>query len=255
VDSLLLDVRLRGAAGTAASVAGEHAQAYRHLRGAFDADGHPRHATVSPRLVARLAAEVTGPGERADAAVVVGQVRAAVGERPSVRMRLLLHHADALVGPDRDAEHHFRLALADPTGEDWPIERASVRLHYGGWLRRRRRAREAREMLTAALEGFEVVGAAALAERVRAELRAAGSAEHVEREPATDPLAGLTPQQREIVRLAAAGLRNREIGERLFLSPRTVGSHLHHAYPKLGITGRHQLGALLRREAIRVTDR
>ena len=51
----------------------------------------------------------------------------------------------------------------------------------------------------------------------------------------------LTPQQRQIVRLARDGLTNREIGDRLSLSPRTVGSHLYRSFPKLGITDRHQL--------------
>lgn len=53
--------------------------------------------------------------------------------------------------------------------------------------------------------------------------------------------ASLTPQQLEIAQLAAAGLTNREIGERLFLSPRTVGSHLYQLFPKLGITSRAAL--------------
>lgn len=60
-----------------------------------------------------------------------------------------------------------------------------------------------------------------------------------------DPLGELTAQQRQIVRLAADGLSNREIGEHLFLSPRTVGSHLYNVYPKLGISSRHQLRDLL----------
>jgi DNA-binding NarL/FixJ family response regulator len=51
----------------------------------------------------------------------------------------------------------------------------------------------------------------------------------------------LTPQQRQIVRLAAAGLTNREIGDRLLLSPRTVASHLYRSFPKLGITDRYKL--------------
>lgn len=55
----------------------------------------------------------------------------------------------------------------------------------------------------------------------------------------------LSPQQQQIVRLAAHGLTNREIGERLFLSPRTVGSHLYRVFPKLGITARAQLRDLL----------
>ncbi len=56
-----------------------------------------------------------------------------------------------------------------------------------------------------------------------------------------DALRELTAQQRQIVRLASAGLTDREIGDRLFLSPRTVSSHLYRSYPKLGVTSRHQL--------------
>jgi len=56
-----------------------------------------------------------------------------------------------------------------------------------------------------------------------------------------DGIAELTPQQRQIVRLASDGLTDREIGERLFLSPRTVSSHLYRSYPKLGVASRHQL--------------
>ena len=57
----------------------------------------------------------------------------------------------------------------------------------------------------------------------------------------------LTPQQREIVILASQGLTNGEIADRLFLSPRTVASHLYRSYPKLGIAGRHQLRDLVDR--------
>jgi DNA-binding CsgD family transcriptional regulator len=62
-----------------------------------------------------------------------------------------------------------------------------------------------------------------------------------------DALAELTPQQRQIVRLASEGLTDREIGDRLFLSPRTVASHLYRSYPKLGVASRHQLRDLIAR--------
>ena len=55
------------------------------------------------------------------------------------------------------------------------------------------------------------------------------------------------PQQREIVVLASRGLTNGEIADRLYLSPRTVASHLYRSYPKLGIAGRHQLAVLIAR--------
>ena len=72
----------------------------------------------------------------------------------------------------------------------------------------------------------------------RSELRAAGVATGV---PTASSWSTLTTQERQVVRLAATGLSNREIGEALFLSPRTVGTHLHHAFPKLGVTTRGRL--------------
>jgi DNA-binding CsgD family transcriptional regulator len=56
----------------------------------------------------------------------------------------------------------------------------------------------------------------------------------------------LSPQELAVARLAAAGLSNREIGQRLFLSPRTVSTHLYRIFPKLEIRSRAQLGSLLR---------
>jgi DNA-binding CsgD family transcriptional regulator len=57
----------------------------------------------------------------------------------------------------------------------------------------------------------------------------------------------LTPQQRQIVRLASDGLTNAQIGDRLFLSPRTVSSHLYRSCPKLGVAGRNQLRDVIAR--------
>jgi len=62
-----------------------------------------------------------------------------------------------------------------------------------------------------------------------------------------DALGELTPQQRQIVRLASDGLSDREIGDRLFLSPRTVSSHLYRSYPKLGVASRNQLRDVITR--------
>jgi DNA-binding NarL/FixJ family response regulator len=57
--------------------------------------------------------------------------------------------------------------------------------------------------------------------------------------------APLSPQELQIARLAAEGLSNREIGQRLYLSHRTIGSHLYRMFPKLGISSRAQLGSAL----------
>ena len=68
-----------------------------------------------------------------------------------------------------------------------------------------------------------------------------------------DALRELTPQQRQIVRLASDGLTDREIGDRLFLSPRTVSSHLYRSYPKLGVATRYQLRDVLARASTPAT--
>ena len=230
--------RLLRAAGTAAAAAGDFDGAFRHFRSLFDEDGTPLHYFLSPRSVADLAAAAQRTGRQEEAAHVLEVVRAATGPRPTTRMTLLMHHATALTGDPKDAEHHFRLATVNPVGDQWPLARAQARLHYAQWLRRRRRPLEARPLLATALESFTRLGASVLAEEARAELRASG----VATAPAqADPLAELTAQQRQIVRMAARGLRNREIAEQLMLSPRTVSSHLYNVYPKLGVSSRNQL--------------
>ena len=73
------------------------------------------------------------------------------------------------------------------------------------------------------------------AERARNELRASGE---TSRPRVAAAFEQLSPQEMQIVQLAAAGFTNREIGQQLYVSPRTVSSHLYHAFPKLGVTSR-----------------
>ncbi|MFF7251128.1 AAA family ATPase [Embleya sp. NPDC008237] len=235
-------VRLLGARAADASARGDWNEAFRRLRALFGPDGTPVHRFLSVRGIADLAVAAHRTGCAAEVLPVLTRVRTAQGERPTGRMTQLLHHASALVDPQTDAEQHFRLALVNPEGERWPVERARTRLSYAAWLRRARRPSDAREQLCAVLDTAEVLGAAPLADAARTELRASGVATARE---GVDALAELTAQQRQIVTMAASGLSNREIGERLMLSPRTIGAHLYHAYPKLGVSSRHQLRDLL----------
>jgi DNA-binding CsgD family transcriptional regulator len=143
-------------------------------------------------------------------------------------------------GGDR-AERHFAEAVAQHRLDGTrPFERARTELLYGESLRRDRRRAQARSPLRSALETFEELGARPWADRARAELRATGES-RADTQPGPDLLAELTPQELQVVRLAAAGLSNRDIGGQLFLSPRTVGYHLYKAFPKLGVTSRAQL--------------
>ncbi|MFD0412816.1 AAA family ATPase [Streptomyces sp. NPDC127108] len=148
-----------------------------------------------------------------------------------------------LAADDAGAEEWYERALAAHEGDGRPFEEARTRLLYGEWLRRARRRAAARDALTTALESFERMPAAAWADRARTELRAAGATPAAPAAGA-DLVGRLTAQELRVVRLAATGLSNRDIGARLFLSPRTVGYHLSNAYPKLGVTSRAALGAL-----------
>ncbi|MFE3187504.1 AAA family ATPase [Nocardia sp. NPDC059240] len=149
----------------------------------------------------------------------------------------------ALAGPTDETEDRYNAAerLHEKGGR--PFERARTALLYGEWLRRDQRKAEARTRLRIAAETFDRLGAHLWADRARAELRATGDT--TGRRPTTSVLDLLTPQELQVVRLAAQGLSNRDIGGQLFLSPRTVGYHLYKAYPKLGVATRAELAALL----------
>lgn len=242
-ESRAIAVRARRAIGVAAAADGNHELAYEQFRRLFTADGAPVHFHASCYGLAELAAAAARIGRRDQARQVVDRVAGDLRGAVSARLRLLIERGRALLAhPDR-AEHHFTRALADPTGQRWPFERAQTEMEYAQWLRRqRRRATEARPILLAALETFRRLGARAWEDLAHAEMRASG----ISTAPAEpDAFAELTPQQQQIIRLTAQGLSNREIAERLFVSPRTVATHLYRSFPKLGITARAQLRDIL----------
>ncbi|MFE5862277.1 ATP-binding protein [Streptomyces virginiae] len=187
------------------------------------------------------AAVRAGRPERAtDAARSLGEWATALGR---TGLAASARRCQALTGPDGEAEERFVAALALHEGGS-AYDRARTALLYGEWLRRLRRHIDAREQLRAALDGFERLGARPWADRARTELGAAGGETGLTARE-DGPISVLSPQEREVVRLAAAGASNREIGAQLFLSPRTVGHHLYRAFPKLGVSSRTELADLL----------
>jgi DNA-binding CsgD family transcriptional regulator/tetratricopeptide (TPR) repeat protein len=239
-ESGLLAARARRALGIAALADGSHLLAFTQLRQLFSEEGAPVHNIFSYLGVADLAAAAVRADRRMEGQDVLERALSHLDGTASPRLEQLIARARGILAdPDR-AEAHFDKALADPAGDQWPFERAQLRLDYAEWLRRRRRINDAKPVLTEALGTFRRLRARSWAQRAEAELRACGVA--VAGTPSEgDALGELTPQQRQIVRLASDGLTNREIGDRLFLSPRTVSSHLYRSYPKLGVAGRNQL--------------
>jgi DNA-binding CsgD family transcriptional regulator len=182
------------------------------------------------------AAVRTGRTDQARAHVAAAQ-QAGIA-RISPRMALVTAGAAALAAADDEAGPLFQAALSVPEADRWPFEQARIHLAYGQWLRRTRDTTRARLHLRAALETLDRLGAEPWAQRARNELRATGIATTAR--PGARA-ATLTGQERQIAALAATGLTNKQIGQRLFLSHRTVGAHLHRAFPKLGITSRAAL--------------
>jgi DNA-binding CsgD family transcriptional regulator len=231
----------------AALAAGRHGEAYRSADRLFEPGDSAYHPVISSWLVADLA-EAARHVDRLEAARArVAQVEASVGGRPGTWIALGLRHARALVAAPAEAGDRFDEALASDLTR-WPFQRSRVQLAYGQWLRRQRRVAESRGVLRAARDTFDALGCASWGEQARRELRASGERSRRRVPEARDQL---TAQELQIAQLAAEGLSNREIGQRLFLSHRTVSTHLYRVFPKLGITSRAELNAALASTAIR----
>ena len=155
-------------------------------------------------------------------------------------MSRVLARARAQLAEGSEADQLFERATQDAGAITWPFEWGNAQLEYGVWLRRQRRSADARRVLRSAHQTFARIGASSWTAAAEAELRAAG-VRLDDRDRQSAKWEHLTAQEREIVLLAATGLSNKEIGQTLFLSPRTVGAHLYHAFPKLGVTSRNQL--------------
>ena len=156
-------------------------------------------------------------------------------------MRAQLLAARALTVPDEEAVVLLHDALTLPGAAAWPFQHARIELALGVVMRRMHRPTDARVHLRRAFDAFSQLQAVTWASRAETELRAAGVATRPARPTQREPDAALTAQELAIAQLAASGLSNKEIAARMFLSPRTIGSHLYRIFPKLGITSRSAL--------------
>jgi len=236
--------------GLAELAVGESEAADRHLSRALD---------VLDRIDFREPAIWRIDGDAIEAALAAGDLdraekltarfeeRAARSRIPwslavSARCRGLLHAAEgeadlAVEALERAFEAHEHCPM--------PFERARTLLALGQVRRRRKERRAARTAFEEALALFERLGAEPWAERTRRELA---------RVPVRRAPGDMTPTEETIAALAAQGLTNRTIAERIFVSPKTVESNLARVYRKLGIGSRAELGrAMAERERVAET--
>jgi DNA-binding CsgD family transcriptional regulator/tetratricopeptide (TPR) repeat protein len=229
------------ARGLAALSAGRPADALEHLRRIHDPADPAYHYAVRCCTVGDLAEAALRGGEVASIGGFLREMETAGQQTTSPSLQAGLRHARALLADDASAPSLFDAALRSGM---WPFQRARVQLARGEWLHQHRQNASSRAPLRAARETFDALGLVPWSERARQQLRATGETSRPRTPPARDQL---TPQELQIVQLAAEGMSNREIGQRLYLSHRTVSSHLYRVFPKLGITSRAELAAALDR--------
>ena len=215
--------------------------AYERLTGLADIWWGGTEFTFQPDLVE--AAARSGDLDRAKDAARAFAAWADLAAQPWARA--VAQRCLALTSDDDTAERHYLAAVAAHEHDGRPFERARTQLVYGEWLRRDRRRRDARAHLLDALDAFNDLGAPSWARRATVEIAATGAPAPARPARRGHALSQLTPQELQVIRLAATGLSNRDIGAQMFLSPRTVGYHLYKVFPKLGVTSRSQLARLL----------
>jgi DNA-binding CsgD family transcriptional regulator len=231
--------------GLTALSSGRPRDAFDHMRRMFDPSDPAHHYMKRYLAIGDLAEAAAHGGDRAEAQAALDEAELAGSKTPAPRLHIGLRYARAALANDDAAEPLFHDALAADLTR-WPFDRARLLLLYGAWLRRQRRRAESRSPLRNAAAAFDALGIVSWGDRARQELRASGETSRRRSVASWDQL---SPQELHIARLAAEGLSNREIGERLYLSHRTVGTHLFRAFPKLGITSRAQLGRALTTES------
>jgi DNA-binding CsgD family transcriptional regulator len=227
------------ARGRAAIAQGRFSDAYEQLRRIFDPADIAHQPFIGGWAIADFVDAAAHGGGSLDAAretLAEYERVAALTDAPLLRAQVT--YVRPLLASAGDAEALFQTALEDGELSSWRCYRGRLLLAYGAWLRRQRRAAESRVPLRVAAQAFDALGFVGMSERARQELRASGEASRPRAPEAWDQL---SPQELQIARMAAAGMTNRQIGEKLYLSHRTIGSHLYRIFPKLGITSRAEL--------------
>jgi DNA-binding CsgD family transcriptional regulator len=222
--------------------AGRPAEALEHLTRAFDRSDPAFHEAARFMTITYLADAAAQSGQRHVVAPILEELEQLSQHTPSPALQAGLVYARPVLARDDEAERLYEVALKGDHLRQQPFDTARLNLAYGAWLRRQRRVSQSRAPLRKARQTFDALACVPWAERARQELRASGEQSRDRVPGARDQLSA---QELQIAQLAAAGLTNPEIAQRLYLSRRTVSSHLYRLFPKLGITSRSQLASAI----------
>lgn len=236
--------RFRLAQGDAAGALDDFRACGRGLAGRGGVD---TPSMLAWRSQAALALLKMGEKERAHELATAELELAKISQVPGAIGEALI--ATGLVDGGDQGIRRLREAVEVLEASPRVLTRARAMIELGSMLRRNREVQAARPFLVAALDLGHRHGATALAERAREELIIAGGRP---RRAARTGLEALTPAESRVALLVAQGLTNGQIARSLFVSTRTVTTHLTHVYEKLGITNRQELSLFLN-EAVDVS--
>ena len=230
----------RHASGIGALADGQYAEAYDDLARIHDRSDPAHHSFIRAFTVADLVDAAARSNQTEAVRPIVAELETVARQTPAPLLHAGLRYARPFLAGDEETEALFGVAIDANAG--WPFLRARAQLAYGEWLRRRRRAADARPHVRAARDTFDALGTIPWGDRARLELRASGESSRRRVPEARDQL---TPQELQIAQFAAKGMTNREIGQLLYVSHRTISSHLYRIFPKLGVTSRAELRDVL----------
>jgi len=216
---------------------------YQTLRASSDGLASWRRPTVGPLPFRSLwARALIGLGDLGAARALIAEelpLARALGTHRAIGMTLhaasLLERGDAQLGLLRDATEELARSQSR-------LEYAAALCDYGAALRRANRRTDARAPLNVAFQIARDAHARPLRDRAAQELKATGA--RVSR-PQASGIDALTASEQRIAAMAAAGMGNRDIAQALFITVKTVETHLAHVYQKLNLTGRSQIPAVL----------
>lgn len=221
---------------------GQPAEALSMLAEGWDLGAPVRYLQATSRAMGPdLVRLALAAGERERARSVTEELERSVGRSPTATATGLALRCRGLLDDDPDV---LLEAVAAHRDGPRPYQLAAACEEAGTALIRAARANEAVASLSEAAAGYERLGAARDVARVQVALRTLGvrRARRTPRRPAFG-WESLTPSELRVVGLVAEGLRNREIADRLFISRRTVATHLEHVFQKLGHANRVELAA------------
>ncbi len=237
-----LHIRALAAAGRA-----DFRATYRHAAALSPPGTFAAFVPLAPLVCYELIEAAMRTGQHEHARAHAAAIERAGLATWSSRWQLVAAACAALAADTARPIEHLSALLAQEEAARWPFDRARGQLVVGAYLRRHNAVAGSREYLSAAGEAFAGLGAVPWARRAAEELAATAAV----RQPAREGgFAALTPQQGEIAELAARGMSNKQIAQRLGISPRTVGNHLYQVFPKLGVRSRAGL-----RDALNGFDR